>query len=422
MVRKVFVLICVIYTQWSAPLYASNQDRRILIDAYDGLIELTDDSLLNLCDRLIQTSQDHYALALANYHVGYIKKSRHDLNAAAHYIEGIHLLEEADTSDVFLEMSFRKNLGVLFKQYGDIDSGIRYYLEAIPFATAYDKLRPFEKQTHVMSLKYNLANAYSENYNPKAIDLYLEILEDAKRKNVIVKIAQINNQLGVLFEEAKEYDLSIKHYKNVLTISREPMSDKLKLYLGYANQNLGETYLVKNDFDLAEQYLLASLDYLSGEFRFDPLVVLAEMYLKQGYRDQAKVYGERALSVYPEVQKSEEKLRIFELMATLSRTEEENANIYLTELLSEQKSLNKDLTTLANLKDKENLYRVVDSYYRELEANQRKSEYRQWIITGCAILVALIALVALYFMVMDKRKKRELSDLAEDGSSDFKYY
>ena len=109
-------------------------------------------------------------------------------------------------------------------------------------------------------------------------------------------------------------------------------------------------------------------------------------------------------------------------MSSLITTEENQPNVYVTQLLTEQRSLSEEKSQLADLKDKENLYRVVDSYYKELEANQRKSEYRQWIITGCAILVALIALVAVYFMIMDKRRSKGLSELSEDSSSDFKYY
>ncbi len=396
-----------------------SSERRTLILEYDGIINLDEDSILNLSYHLLENTEDKYAIALAHYHIGYIKEEQHDLSAAAHYIEAIHLLEETDTSDVFLDMSLRKNLGVIYKQYGDIENGIRYYLEAIPFAEAYDKLRPFEKQTNVMSLKYNLANAYSKKYNPKAVDIYLEILEEAKKKRVVLKIGQINNQLGILFEEANEYDLAIKHYKDVLKTSYALPNPKLQQYIGYANQNLGETYYSLGDFDLAESYLLASLEYLNDEKKFDPLVVLVELYLEQNLNDKAKTYGDRAIELYPLVQKTEEHIRIFELMSDLDSSDKGESNTYLSRLLVEQKALNQNLTTLANLKDKENLYRVVDSYYRELEANQRKSEYRQWIITGCAILITLIAIIALYIMIMDKRKNKELS---EDSSSDFKYY
>lgn len=416
------IILLILLHVGSTYSYASDSSRKTLINVYDGLIKLDYDSIWTLSNYLLENSEDQYALALSNYYVAYIKNLDNDLRAASHYIKAIHQLEKADTSDIFLEMSLRKNLGVIFKQYGDFESGIRYYLEALPFAEAYDKTRPFKKQTYVMSLKYNLANAYGKNYNPKAIDIYLEILEEAKKKEINLKIAQINNSLGILFEEANEYDLAIKHYKNVLKTSDALPNPKLRQYIGYANQNLGETYHSLGKYELAEEYLLTSLEYLDNKKQFGPLVVLVELYLDQNLKNQAKVFGDRALNIYPSVQKSEEKLKIFELMASLSSTEGERANIYLSRLLKEQKALNQDLTTLTNLKDKENLYRVVDSYYRELEANQRRSEYRQWIVTGCAILVALIALVALYFMIMDKRKKQQLSDIGEDGSSDFKYY
>lgn len=396
--------------------------RHILIKEYDGDIKLTSDSILSISYSLLANSDDIYAQALAHFKIGFIKANNHDLRAAAHYIEAIHLLEKADTSDIFLEMAVRKNLGVIFKQHGDIESGIRYYQEAIPYAEAYDKTRPYKKQTNVMSLKYNLANAYSENYNPKAVDLYLEILDEATSKDVVYKIAQINNQLGILFHDAKEYDLAIKHYNAVLKCEYALPNDKLKQYLGFANQNLGEVYFEKAQIALARKYSLEALDYFEDENKFGPLVTLTELHLFVNDKEQARKYGEWALEIYPQVQKNEEKLRIFELMADLTSTEDDRPNEYLTKMLVEQKSINQDLNSLADLKDKENLFRVVDSYYRELEANQRKSEYRQWIITGCAILITLIALVALYFMIMDKRKKKELSEIAEDGSSDFKYY
>ncbi|MEQ9301155.1 MAG: tetratricopeptide repeat protein [Cyclobacteriaceae bacterium] len=396
--------------------------RKVLIDVYDGVLRLDNDSIQTVAQHLQQNSDDQYSLALSNYYIANHKNSLNDLRAASHYIEAIHQLEEADTLDVFLELSLRKNLGVIFKQNGDLESGLRYYLEALPFAEAYDKTRPFEKQTNVMSLKYNIANAYSANYNPKAVDIYLEILNEAKKKNDTKKIAQINNQLGDLFQKAEEYGLAINHFKSILDISDKLDDPKLEMYLGFANQNIGEVYFEQNRFDLAEKHLLRSLDYYSNDRKFGAMVELAELYIRIGKKAEAKSIGDQALDIYPSVQKTKEGLRIFELMASLISTEEEKSNVYITRLLAEQQLLNEERSQLTDLKDKENLYRVVDSYYKELEANQRKSEYRQWIITGCAILVSLIALVAIYFMIMDKRKKQELSDIAEDDSSDFKYY
>ena len=267
-----------------------------------------------------------------------------------------------------------------------------------------------------------MANAYSQNYNPKAVDIYLEILEEAKLKNVVQKIAQINNQLGILFEEASEFDLAINHYNNVLGYESALSSPRLKKYLGYANQNLGEVYLKRAEMGQAEAYSLKSLDYLEGEDKFGPLVTLTELFLYQSDKIRARKYGEQALEIYPTVQKTKEKLKIFELMADLTTTVDDKPNEYLTMMLIEQRSLNQDLSTLADLKDKENLYRVVDSYYRELEANQRSTEYREWIVTGCAIIITLIVAIAGYFMIVDKRRTKELTeDLADDGS-DFKYY
>lgn len=396
--------------------------RKILIDVYDGLLELESDSVQALAYSLQENSDNQYSLALSNYYIANYKSSKNDLRAASHYIEAIHQLEKSDTLDIFMEMSLRKNLGVIFKQNGDLESGLRYYLEALPFAEAYDKTRTFEKQTYAMSLKYNIANAYSASYNPKAVDIYLEILDEAKKKNVTKKIAQINNQLGDLFQKAEEYGLAINHFQNILEMSTDLDNPKLEMYLGFANQNIGEVYFEQKKFDLAEKHLLRSLDYYSNDRKFGAMVELAQLYIDIGKKAEAKSIGDRALVIYPSVQKTKEGLRIFELMASLISTEEEQANIYINRLLAEQSILNEERSRLTDLKDKENLYRVVDSYYKELEANQRKSEYRQWIVTGCAILVALIALVAIYFMIMDKRKKQQLSDIGEDGSSDFKYY
>ncbi len=397
-------------------------ERSTLIKVYNAEVKVEDDSILTLSYSLLANSDDNYAHALSHFHIGFIKNKKHDLRAAAHYIETIHLLEEADTTDIFLDMAVRKNLGVIYKQHGDLESGIRYYQEAIPYAAAYDKTRPYNKQTNVMSLKYNLANAYSENYNPKAIDIYLSILEEAKSKEIVYKIAQINNQLGILFNNAKEYDLAIEHYNNVLNCKYGLPDDNLKLIIGFANENLGEVYFKRAEMQLAEKYCLEALEYFEDEDKFGPLVTLTELNLYQNKKDLARKYGEWALKIFPQVQKSEEKLKIFELMADLTTTEEDQPNEYLTRMLVEQRSVNQDLNTLADLKDKENLYRVVDSYYRELEANQRSAEYREWIVTGCAILITLIVLMAGYFMIMDKRKKKELVEgLSKDGS-DFKYY
>ncbi|GEM_PF-3244555 len=393
-----------------------------LIKVYDGVVRLSDDEAYALATSILERSQDPYEIALAHYHIGYIKKRRNDLSSAKHYIEAIHLLEDTDTTDLFLELSLRKNLGVIYKQHGDIESGIRYYQEAIPFAEAYDKTLPFERQTNVMSLKYNMANAYSENYNPKAVDMYLQLLGEAKSKGTVLKIAQINNQLGILFEKAKEYDLAIEHFSDILEYEYALPNKKIQLYLGYANENLGETYFKKGQIELASKYLIASLDYFEDENKFNPLVILTELYLSLKDEDKARKYGEWAMSIYPEIQKSEKKLKIFELMADLTTTEEDQPNEYLTRMLIEQRSFNQDLSTLADLKDKENLYRVVDSYYRELEASQRSAEYREWIVTGCAVLITIIVLTAGYFMIMDKRRKKELAEgLSKDGS-DFKYY
>ena len=152
--RNLFVGVGILLTSVG---YANSYlpERATLIKVYDSKIKVTDDSVISLSYHLLANSQDQYSKALSHFYIGYIKKKRNDLRAAAHYIEAIHLMDKVDTTDVYLHMALRKNLGVLYKQYGDLENGIRYYQEAIPYAEAYDKTKPYEKQTNVISLKYN---------------------------------------------------------------------------------------------------------------------------------------------------------------------------------------------------------------------------------------------------------------------------
>ncbi|MEO9966534.1 MAG: tetratricopeptide repeat protein [Reichenbachiella sp.] len=97
----------------------------------------------------------------------------------------------------------------------------------------------------------------------EAMDYFLVAVDINEQLRNNDALAGDHMELGVLMRKVGNYDQAIEHYEKVIKIA--PLTFKSDLYLWLGNNNLGNVYLSKQNFDKAEEYLQKSLLYKNTE-------------------------------------------------------------------------------------------------------------------------------------------------------------
>lgn len=179
------------------------------------------------------------------------------------------LLKEAEKNPQ--DSGLLNDIGVGYLVIGQSEKAITFFSEAVKFSDEIQYL-------------YNLANAYSENDNPrKAADLYLQVLETDPDH-----IPSLNN-LADCFEQTGNAERAEELFEYLTRINEaDPLS----------HLNLGNFLLRQNRHIEAVSCYKASIE--RDEQFTDAFYMISWVLMKAGVKEKALEYAEKGLKTDPD--------------------------------------------------------------------------------------------------------------------------
>ncbi|MCP3029623.1 helix-turn-helix domain-containing protein [Halobacillus sp. A5] len=318
-------------------------------------------------DKIDPNLQIGYKLILAQYFL-YQRDER----------KAMEKLDEAKQNLSYLSKEFRF---WFFNSYG-----LYQYL----FGSPLDSLNSYKKAKEIMNeidleqaqaninYQLGLVNAQLMNindsifYTKKALDIYNNQLH-------FQRILDCNILIGINYNRIEKHSLAEKQFLKLLTISA-PINDQK--YLGKIYHNLGYTYSLKREYDLATQYLKKALEHKkSPKERLSSMYVLAYVFKKNNQLELQLEYIKKGIKLSEEENNYAFYYK-FKIMKLLSLENQETKSLFKTlekEALPYYQKYNPSLyqelnLLLATLYKKNMLYKKSTHYYeRYLESTNENS-------------------------------------------------
>lgn len=164
--------------------------------------------------------------------------------------KALALAEEiADPSGI---ASSYNNIGVIYKNKGDLDDALEYYFRALKIQEENQFIDAVAYTYSNIGTIYSLKGEYSkalENFT-KANDQFISI------GHTLRAIGTTNN-IGNVYEAQGQYDEALKYYLKSLELYEE-LEDNSQAFVPF--NNIGNIYFSKGDYDAAMAYYESSLD------------------------------------------------------------------------------------------------------------------------------------------------------------------
>ncbi|MDW3191311.1 MAG: tetratricopeptide repeat protein [Cytophagales bacterium] len=173
------------------------------------------------------------------------------------YKESLKYLDQ--TTDAITKAKVRNNLAVLNEYYGQYDFAISIYQSILE-----DRDKLAEEQ--LSNVYYNLGRNYKlkgdEESFFKAEDAFTQSLELAQSIDHHRNIARANNQVGMMYKDLADYDMSRIAYRNTIRdYQNDSKSDGVLDFVGQAYHGMGVTYMEQERFDEANEAFREALKY-----------------------------------------------------------------------------------------------------------------------------------------------------------------
>lgn len=277
-----------------------------LVKYYNGELNLSEDQVLCLSDSIIEANSDDYLSSLAYYQKSVIQQ-REDANFLAFESLDLSLayLLNADTVDDFLYCAILRNQGYILKQHWLIDGAIDKYSQAVNPAYAYSIERG-------LSVKYNLARALAYKEPEEAIQLLLEIIDEAKKERLNDRAAKAYNELGLMLVRSDQY----KDAKGFFDKALEYASGKEATAFTY--QNISHMHYESENYEEQKHWLLKSLSLGEHRNRFISLIDLGENHIISGDHVRARKYLQEAELLYNDRPLKPDYVKVFRWLSDVS--------------------------------------------------------------------------------------------------------
>ncbi len=156
--------------------------------------------------------------------------------------------EEQDTAKVAKSLN---DMGVSFRRIGEFDSALNYYHQAVNL----DVLR--KDTLRIVNRYFNLSNVHNDRGNySKASELMIKALVLAESKNYTKSKANLNNALGLLYYNQKDFDRALPYYHKAKSVYEELEDDyRINIVLN----NIGSCHADLEQWDSAFFYLRHAL-------------------------------------------------------------------------------------------------------------------------------------------------------------------
>ena len=323
------------------------------------------------------------------------------------------LKDVLQTDDSSLKMKLYNNLGVLYEFYGQYDAAINNYKSAFDLK---DDLT--DKQLSNLYYNYGVAlklkgDDLSSN---EAEQAFTQALEYAKKIDYHENIADVHNQIGMMYKDMKNYDIARIAYNNTIRTYIE--NEELHHNVGLAYHGIGVTYMEEGNTEEAIRAFNKALEYkkYSGSI-FITKYDLGTLLMDDGRSDEAIAVWKDALSEKHN-KNSIEQVKIY---ADLTSALEMN-NKY-EEALSYSQIFN---SSVQNILIEEEEYKaendrvIFANIIKEYEEFNRPVPYFQRPVVIISTLLGSILLVYLFSFIYYRSKfRRKVSDTVSEIQSEF---
>ncbi|MEO9475827.1 MAG: tetratricopeptide repeat protein [Cyclobacteriaceae bacterium] len=264
-----------------------------LMDYYNGNIKTSPTEARTIVDEALADHKDGYHREIALLMSGYLHKKAGDpVKAFVDYDACYRGLSSLDTTDYYLEVSVRKNIGALLDNFKEYDQALKIYKEAVAFAKKYDR-------KELASLYANMGNSYRDLRDAEnLLKYYTMSIKLSESVDDYYKTAQINNRLGLSFYSAKSYGEAEYYFLKSIAFKSKLSGSKLRV-IGQAYHNLAHVFGDQGETRKAIDHLEQALTFKNGQDLFVTLLDLGEIYLKIGEPQKAKDYLTQSLEYYP---------------------------------------------------------------------------------------------------------------------------
>lgn len=244
-----------------------------MIDYYNGIWTPSEEVAREIINSTLKENRDNYGKSIAFYLSGLLyRRSGDPVKAAVDYHRCLESLSRLDTTDYFLEISVRKNLGSIYDDFGAFQKAINIYEAAIPYAEKFS-LR------ELASLYSNMGNSYRDMKDgEKLIESYFKSLEYSREINDHFKTAQIFNKLGLSFFHANLIDTAEAFFYQAI-FQRDKLSGNELRIIGQAYHNLGQLQFQSGKIQESIESYNKALTFKSDKDRYITLMDLGEVLL-----------------------------------------------------------------------------------------------------------------------------------------------
>lgn len=255
----------------------------------------------------------------------------------------------------------------------DIISGINArdennYNLAYNIFISVDKIAAENDSNRIRTLALNNLGIlfYYLNVNDSAVQYYFKALDLAKKYNYLDLLITINNNIGIIYSRAEDYNLAIDYFKKAYEASKIS-GDTLKMGINLTNialskVNIGEHLMAEKDFNLAIDYL-SYYDYLPGLIR--AYNGLGRLYYIQDNYSKSINYYQNAIKFAKKINQNVDRELFYSNIAkSYFELDIEIALNYLD-------------TAYDFSRVNKNIFAMIDIIEFKSEAYYRKSEYKE---------------------------------------------
>lgn len=314
-------------------------------------------------------------------------------------------------------------LGISYDKSGDFENALSHYFTALPY---YEAVKNYKKQGGTLK---NIGNTYRVLGSfSKAYDFFTQAIQKYTQANDSVGLANITNDLGLLFMDQNKLDTAIQYFTTVITVYK---NYAVKEVNAFALNNLGLCYLKKKDFTPALNYFNASsiaMDRIQNDYG-KALVLnnIGNLLIERKMYKDAITYSLKGLQTGSKIQSKETIANSLENLAIAYRELQDykKSSQYFDELVVVRDSIFKEESAKSyaemeskyqnEKKQKEILLLKKDNAIKDLDIiNQRRT--RTFLLISLLFIIAIASVIYRNYAI--KQRLNEALNIANDKLSE----
>lgn len=256
-------------------------------------------------ERVFETMpNDVHLCGIASMGLGFTYRSTGHLDkAVTNLSSATEMIDSKGVFQVFLAYCYQ-SLGEIHTSINEYDKAIKYY------GNAYKSRENHDYQSAFFRYHIGLGGCYLKMKDYEKSKIHLKKAHSVNDRS-LPEISRVENDLGVLYLELKEYDNAENFLSSSLTI-RE--ANKLEDAASTSMSALAEVYIKQNRIaealDLLNRCLLLVDKYQTKWKKINVLKLMAIVHTKMKNHDLAVEYYEQYIELYDEI-KGEQERNIF---------------------------------------------------------------------------------------------------------------